>query len=286
MKKKIKNYLVENNITSLPQLQDYIEELRNKTGRTVYETQSFFDLVGAVCNNKSDLDWYFFNSAENKEVDKAIEGIKNSLLDTGLLPFIAQDITSPIQVFYYSKKDEQLKGLENLSDRIREEQNLKSLQQIMDDEQRPTNWEVLQKYIGKPKKEKQSKSWEDLEKGVTNDIKDMKESDRVTEEVFKMYGASENNAGIKETEGKLDHSEINLDILDLMAERFMANKHKYPKGNSKKEIAVEGLVQAMFRHIKKMIKPPLDDEETFEDHLAAVLCGGSMVLDQLERNRK
>ena len=44
--------------------------------------------------------------------------------------------------------------------------------------------------------------------------------------------------GIKESNGKVDYSEINLEILDLMAERFTANKHKYPKDNMKKIIDI------------------------------------------------
>lgn len=89
--------------------------------------------------------------------------------------------------------------------------------------------------------------------------------------------------GIKESQGKTDYTEINLGILDIMAERFTANKHKYPKGNMKKVIDVKELEWALFRHIKKMIQPPPDDPETYEDHLAAVLCNASMILDQLEK---
>jgi hypothetical protein len=88
--------------------------------------------------------------------------------------------------------------------------------------------------------------------------------------------------GKKENEGKVDYSEINLGVLDLMAKRFTANKHKYPKGNMLKPIDKNELVWAAFRHIKKMLKMEEGDPETFEDHLAAVLCNMSMVLDQLE----
>lgn len=87
--------------------------------------------------------------------------------------------------------------------------------------------------------------------------------------------------GIKETNGKVDYSEINLEILDLMAERFTANKHKYPKGNMKKSIDIKSLEWALFRHVKKMIQPIETDEESYKDHLSAVLCNASMILDQL-----
>jgi hypothetical protein len=86
--------------------------------------------------------------------------------------------------------------------------------------------------------------------------------------------------GVKETDGKLDYSEINLQILDLMAERFTANKHKYPKGNMKKPLDKHSLVWAAFRHIRKMLQPIENDPESFKEHLTAVLCNMSMVLDQ------
>jgi len=92
--------------------------------------------------------------------------------------------------------------------------------------------------------------------------------------------------GIKETNGKVDYSEINLEILDLMAERFTANKHKYPKGNMKKPIDIKSLEWALFRHVKKMIQPIETDEESYKDHLSAVLCNASMILDQLKNNNE
>ena len=89
--------------------------------------------------------------------------------------------------------------------------------------------------------------------------------------------------GIKESDGKLDYSEINLNVLDIMAERFTANKHKYPKGNMLKPINKEDLAWAAFRHIKKMLKTPSGGhKETYIEHLAAVLCNMSMILDQIE----
>lgn len=88
--------------------------------------------------------------------------------------------------------------------------------------------------------------------------------------------------GIKESDGKVDYSEINFDILDLMAARFEANKHKYPKGNMLKPIEVTKLLWPIFRHWKKMMFTLKDDIETFEDHLTAIMCNCSMILDQLK----
>lgn len=99
---------------------------------------------------------------------------------------------------------------------------------------------------------------------------------------LKLINGKPNTTGIKETEAKSDYSEINLDILDLMSERMMANKHKYPKGNSKRPIPEGTLEWAMFRHIKKILKPIPNDPETKRDHLAAIACNVSMILDQME----
>jgi len=89
--------------------------------------------------------------------------------------------------------------------------------------------------------------------------------------------------GKKEIEGKLDYSEINFNLLDLMAKRFMDNKVKYPKGNTLKEIDQDEILWAAFRHIRKMIKPIEADTETYKDHLAAVATNMSIILDQIER---
>ena len=98
-------------------------------------------------------------------------------------------------------------------------------------------------------------------------------------------GVKRNNEGVKESNGKTNYSEINLEILDLMAERFTANKHKYPQGNMKKPIDIKSLEWALFRHVKKMIQPIETDEETYKDHLSAVLCNCSMILDQLKNQK-
>lgn len=88
--------------------------------------------------------------------------------------------------------------------------------------------------------------------------------------------------GIKDGDGKIDYSEINFSILDLMAARFTDNKHKYPKGNMLKPIDIDSLLWPIFRHWKKMKFPLKDDPETFSDHLSAIMCNCSMVLDQLK----
>lgn len=104
-----------------------------------------------------------------------------------------------------------------------------------------------------------------------NDVKDKKYFDTIN-----------NTFGVKETEGKLDYSEINFKLLDLMAKRFMDNKNKYPKGNTLKVIDKDEILWAAFRHLRKMIQPIPNDPETYEDHLAATATNLSIILDQLD----
>lgn len=88
--------------------------------------------------------------------------------------------------------------------------------------------------------------------------------------------------GAKETAGKLDYSEINFNLFDLMAKRFSENKHKYGYGNTKKPLDLKQIEQATFRHLRKMIQPIEGDEETYLDHLCATATNLSIILDQLE----
>lgn len=108
------------------------------------------------------------------------------------------------------------------------------------------------------------------------------EDNKFIPEGMKMYQMMGNVEGIKETNGKLDYSEVDLSILDLMAKRFNANKIKYPKGNMLKKIDKQDLTWAAFRHIKKMLQPIEKDPETFEEHLTAVLCNMQMIYQQMK----
>lgn len=126
--------------------------------------------------------------------------------------------------------------------------------------------------------------WNDeKKKGIKKAIHDYKyATPKSVEELLSNMSAYDSATGFKETAGKTDYSEINLGILDLMAERFQANKVKYPKGNTKKSLDKQDIIWALFRHVKKMVHPIEGDEETFKDHLAAVLTNCSIILDQLE----
>lgn len=140
--------------------------------------------------------------------------------------------------------------------------------------------EGIKKVIAEYKEEKLGVISENntLENKLRQAIDNPKYSDPTFERLFSNWSA----VGFKETAGKTDYSEINLGILDLMAERFSANKDKYKKGNSKKHLDREQILWALFRHVKKMVQPIEGDEENFTQHLAAVLTNCSILLDQLE----
>lgn len=122
------------------------------------------------------------------------------------------------------------------------------------------------------------KLWQEKHKNLVDRDKD----------IFKSVypNIEQSKIGKKETENKIDYSEINLEILDLMANRFSANKHKYPKGNSLKKLNKQDILWAAFRHIKKMIQPIEGDPESYVDHLAAVCTNMSIILDQLKMKYK
>lgn len=61
--------------------------------------------------------------------------------------------------------------------------------------------------------------------------------------------------GIKESDNKIDYSEIDRRFVDGIASRMNANKAKYPKGNSLNHIPIELLEQALFRHVRKILQP-------------------------------
>ena len=108
------------------------------------------------------------------------------------------------------------------------------------------------------------------------------------ESVFKdnpILGADVQIVGKKENKDKTDYSEIDWDIIDLMAKRFNDNKHKYPPGNMLKPIDKKELLFASFRHLRKMIQPIDNDEETFQEHLTAVLCNMQMIYQQDKLNK-
>lgn len=90
-------------------------------------------------------------------------------------------------------------------------------------------------------------------------------------------------SGYKETKGKLIY-DIDFDYITGMAERMHLNRDKYPVGNWKKELDVEGLKQALFRHVIAIMQDEYSDEQKF-GHLYAVGCNAFMIIEQLKNER-
>ena len=59
--------------------------------------------------------------------------------------------------------------------------------------------------------------------------------------------------GVKQTEGKLNY-ELDWEFIEAMAERMSENKDKYLPYNWKKEMDLEQIRQAMFRHMIEIMK--------------------------------
>lgn len=87
--------------------------------------------------------------------------------------------------------------------------------------------------------------------------------------------------GIKETKDKLNY-EMDWDFITLMAERMSLNKDKYPPYNWKKDIPLEELKQAIFRHTIEIMKGNYRDENMGVGHLAALACNAMMLTYQLK----
>lgn len=87
--------------------------------------------------------------------------------------------------------------------------------------------------------------------------------------------------GIKETKDKLIY-DIDFNYITGMAERMQLNRHKYPVGNWKKDIDLQELKQALFRHTIAIMNGEYSDEQAF-GHLYAVGCNAFMIIAQLEK---
>ena len=89
--------------------------------------------------------------------------------------------------------------------------------------------------------------------------------------------------GIKESNKKLIY-DIDFDYITKMAERMQLNRDKYPVGNWQKQIDVESLKQALFRHCIEVMKGNYSDEQEF-GHLVAMGCNAFMIIEQLKNKQ-
>ena len=88
--------------------------------------------------------------------------------------------------------------------------------------------------------------------------------------------------GYKESVNKLIY-DIDFDYITGMAQRMQLNRDKYPVGNWKQKLEIEGLKQALFRHVIEIMKDNYSDEQKF-GHLFAVGCNAFMILEQLKNH--
>lgn len=90
--------------------------------------------------------------------------------------------------------------------------------------------------------------------------------------------------GTKETKEKLVY-DVDFDYITAMATRMQLNRDKYPVGNWKKDINVEDLKQALFRHVMNVMKGDYDCEQQEFGHLVALGCNAFMIIEQLKKEK-
>jgi hypothetical protein len=88
--------------------------------------------------------------------------------------------------------------------------------------------------------------------------------------------------GIKESEDKIDYSELDWEYIDSMAIR-MAENTKYPPENWKKPMNIKELAKSAIRHARKILQPLEGDIETDLEHAEALGCNGMMINYQIKR---
>ncbi len=90
--------------------------------------------------------------------------------------------------------------------------------------------------------------------------------------------------GYKESEGKIDYSEIYWEFISAMSKRMDVNKSKYEKHNYRKPLDKDQLLQAALRHLIKVIEPQDHDSETAEEHVASIACNMMMYYYQIKNH--
>lgn len=77
--------------------------------------------------------------------------------------------------------------------------------------------------------------------------------------------------GKKESCDKLEY-ELDFDFIQLMAQKMALNKGKYEPYNWKKEIDIEVLKQALFRHVIEVMKGNYNDDQLGHLESIALNC--------------
>lgn len=91
--------------------------------------------------------------------------------------------------------------------------------------------------------------------------------------------------GVKETENKVDYSEIDWIFITQLAERMNSNKDKYPPNNWKKPINIEFLKQSLLRHVLAVMLGHYEDDERMFGHLESIALNAQFINYQLKNNK-
>jgi len=90
--------------------------------------------------------------------------------------------------------------------------------------------------------------------------------------------------GIKETENKVDYSEIDWEFIEGLARRMNLNKEKYKPFNYHKPMDVNLLKQSLLRHTIEILKGEHNDAGQEYGHIFAVALNSMMIYYQLKNN--
>ena len=86
----------------------------------------------------------------------------------------------------------------------------------------------------------------------------------------------------KETENKVDYSEIDWQFIEQLAKRMNKNKGKYPVNNWKKFSDVNELQQALLRHTLEVLNGNYADDNSEFGHLEAIALNAQFINYQLK----
>ena len=288
LKQKHKDYLIKNEIKDLTDLVNYVEILRNTSNLQGEDRQMLFDFAFLITNEQLSLKSFFAENFRQELYNQL--GIINDNVNvkssdscfsktSDIIDEINTMDKNPSKEFYNAFK--QTTSSPTFMDEVLEQANkekwnpLNELHERAGREMFNTIKDEDVQFNSTRHKSKEGETHTEIPNFNESVGFQMKRGRNI---IYKPTQQS----GVKETENKTDYSEIDFDILDLMAERFNANKHKYPKGNMLKPIDEKELLFAGFRHLKKMIQPIEGDEETFLQHLSSVLCNMQMVYQQIK----
>lgn len=88
-------------------------------------------------------------------------------------------------------------------------------------------------------------------------------------------------SGSKIDSDKLNY-ELDFEFITQIAERMQTNKGKYEPYNWRKNMDIEKLKQAMFRHVLEVMKGNYKDDERLYGHLEAICCNAMFINYQLK----